>query len=171
MEPKTLLIIRHGDAAPEGEEDMFRRLTEKGVFEAKSLGERLRVKQIVPDLFLCSPATRTQLTAMLVAKAVGYSPMGVKEVAALYGAAPRTYLEIINGVDDGVNTLAIVGHNPVSSAMPAYLTQKPVGNLPTAGCIAIEIKTERWAYVSMGTGVLRWQFHPPPFIRADPGKM
>ena len=170
MEPKTLLIIRHGDAAPDAEGDMFRRLTEKGVFEAKSLGERLRVKQTVPDLIICSPATRTQLTALLVAKTVGYSPMAVKEVAALYGAAPRTYLEILNGVDDGVKTLAVVGHNPVSSAMSAYLTQKPVGSLPTAGCVAIEIKTERWAFVSMGTGVLKWQFQPPPFILADPGK-
>ncbi len=169
MEPKTLLIIRHGEATAEGESDLLRRLTEKGVFEAKSLGERLRVKQAIPDLIVCSPAVRTQLTAMLVAKAVGYSPLSIKEAPALYGATPRTYLEVINGTDDAVKVLAIVGHNPVSSAMPVYLTQKPFGTLPTAGCVAIEIKTERWAYVSLGTGTTKWQFQPPPFIRPDPG--
>jgi phosphohistidine phosphatase len=149
---------------------MHRRLTEKGVREVKALGERLRVKQTIPDLIVCSPATRTQLTALLIAKTLGYSLLNVRDAPALYGASPRTYLEIINSTDDAVKVLAIVGHNPVSSAMPTYLTQKPFGMLPTAGCVALEIKTERWAYVSLGTATIKWQFQPPPFTRPDPGK-
>ncbi|MCS7084686.1 MAG: histidine phosphatase family protein [Bacteroidia bacterium] len=150
---------------------MLRRLTEKGVFEAKSLGERLRIKQIFPDLIVCSPATRTRLTAMLVAKAVDYPILEIKEAASLYGATPRTYLEVVNSTDDAVKILAVVGHNPVTSAMPAYLTQRPFDVMPTAGCVALEIKTERWAYVSLGTATFKWQFRPPPFIRPDPYKI
>jgi phosphohistidine phosphatase len=154
---KTLLIVRHGEAA-RGEDDRERALTAAGRQESADLGLLIRHHSLVPDLTLCSPARRAKETWREVAAAFGYS-VQKRVVEAMYPGTPAEIEAAIAEVPAAIATLMIVGHNPGLHSLAAKLAKggEPdmlaalASGLPTAGCVAIRFEGDRWDAPGRGT--------------------
>ena len=110
---KTLLILRHAKSSWKDEEvgDHDRPLNKRGKRDAPRMGEWLAGSQPLPELIISSTAKLARKTASKLAKQCGYQ--GIIELqGTLYLAPPGTYLETLRQVDEAMNRVMVVGHNP-----------------------------------------------------------
>ena len=72
---KQLLIVRHAksDWGNAGISDFNRPLNERGIINASLMGKRLKVKGILPNALISSPALRAITTAKLITYELGFS--------------------------------------------------------------------------------------------------
>jgi phosphohistidine phosphatase len=85
------------------------------------MGDLLKSHDLTPDLIISSDAKRAATTAKLVALACDYE-QAIIHTPDFYLAAPETYLETLQTLDDIINTVMIVGHNPGMEMLVAELT-------------------------------------------------
>ncbi|GAN90025.1 phosphohistidine phosphatas [Gluconobacter frateurii M-2] len=120
MSERLLLILRHAEAGPHlysGAGDIERPLTAAGQEQARRIGQKLTHLILPPPLqVLCSPARRTQETAMGVLSGMP-DTVAPKFENSLYGADLDTLYGFIHGTADDVRTLLLIGHNPVIGAL------------------------------------------------------
>ena len=120
---KTLSLLRHATAVRDPRfVDFDRPLEPSGELDALRLGMRLRDAQASFDRIICSPAVRTSRTASLLLQAMGLQQPTVELERALYTSSVDRLLRIIAGVDDAVERLLIVGHNPELSELAIFLS-------------------------------------------------
>jgi len=90
-------------------DDFDRPLAELGRADAGRVG--LATSGQIPDLILASPARRTRETLDLVRQSWPRSPTVLYETP-LYLAEWDSLLERLRALEDGINNVWIVGHNP-----------------------------------------------------------
>lgn len=147
---KTLLLLRHAKAQPDAPRgDKRRRLTNRGLRDARAVAEIVAALDSPPDLVLTSDAKRARQTAELVAKAPQREPL-------LYGNDAPALLDFVRELPDDAGSVMLVGHNPSLESLCSVLADSPeVGHLPTAGLAHLDLDVDRWRDVSPGTGRLR----------------
>lgn len=144
----TLLILRHGKAAPEGAgSDHARPLTKQGKRAAEVVGKLLRDDDLLPDRIISSNAARAFDTARRVAKAAGLTNE-IAERADLYLAEPDAYLKVLRAEARDAQRVLLVGHNPGLEALALLLTGEPT-SLPTAGLVVCELPIARFSELSL----------------------
>ena len=163
MTVRTLILMRHGKSAyPGGVADHDRPLARRGQREAALAGEWLRATQPPIDAVRCSTSERTRLT--LTATGVD-APVEYDE--SIYGGYPRELVEVIQLVDDAVQTLLLVGHVPgipwtaweLASNRSSPQAQAMDEKFPTSALAVLEFDRP-WADLGPGTGDLVC-FHIP----------
>ncbi|MDT0682286.1 histidine phosphatase family protein [Roseicyclus sp. F158] len=104
---KTVILIRHSKAEPgaAGQDDATRSLTMRGRAAADALGGWLRETGWVPDLILCSPASRTRET---LSEMAFESDLEVRK--EIYEAKTDDLMQILQDAEG--ETILLVGHNP-----------------------------------------------------------
>ena len=152
---KTLLILRHAEAAPAAD-DFARPLTAKGVADMRAMAEKLAALDLRPDFILCSPAKRTRMTVE------NFLP-GVPAVfpEKLYNASAGTHYEALKAVDDSYGAVMVVAHNPGIFNLVHFLAvpgpDVPVGYAPGTLTV-LECAIEDWAALMPGENqILRVQ--------------
>jgi phosphohistidine phosphatase len=157
---RTLLILRHGKAAQEGEgKDRDRPLTKRGKHAAELIGHLLRDDDIVPDRIISSSALRARDTARRVAAAAKFDGV-IDELDELYLAEPETYITALAAHAGDAECVLVVGHNPGLEALAAILTSEPV-TLPTAGLVECALPIASFTQLSLGVrGKLRMLRRP-----------
>jgi len=141
---KTLLILRHGKAAPEESSgDAKRPLTQRGKHEAELMGKLLRKDDLVPDHILASNARRTRETASLAA-AAAHANCTLEELDELYLAEPEAYISAVRRNAPDARRVLLVGHNPSLEALALILTGDPV-SLPPAGLVVCALPIASFA--------------------------
>ncbi len=146
---RRLLLLRHGKAeSPYGDKpDLDRKLTSRGERSARLIGQYLREHELVPDLVLCSPSTRTRETWGGVVGALRTKPTA-RYVEDLYEASTDTYLDQIRKHGGDAGTLLIIGHNPSTEAALTRLGSDGSYMLPdafpTCALAVIESDTDSW---------------------------
>lgn len=158
-----LLLLRHAKSAwdqPFGD-DHDRDLAPRGVKAARRIGRELAQRRLVPDLVLCSTATRARRTLDLVLPAFADAPP-VRYLRSLYLAAPSRMLEIAQRQPPDVHRLMLVGHDPGmhgvaqrlagsgDAADLAALTAK----FPTGACVRLAFPVASWREIGEGAGRL-----------------
>ena len=108
-----LILWRHADAEP-GEPDLARRLTSKGVEQARRIAGWLGPRLPDTTRILVSPAARTQQTAL----ALGRKFRTADEIAP--GASASTLLAAA-GWPDAREPVLVVGHQPTLGEVAALL--------------------------------------------------
>lgn len=111
----TLVLIRHSKAEKVAAHDRDRTLTEKGVARAEKLAKRLAKRLDHTDLLLVSPALRTRETARPLRDKLEPAEVHVEET--LYTAGPVGVLEQITILDESLETVVLVGHEPTISML------------------------------------------------------
>jgi phosphohistidine phosphatase len=144
--PKTLLLMRHGEAEPEGRMgDFERKLTQYGREQVKWATKRLSDDGFHPQLIFHSTAARTTETAQILG--TGRAPSILKPVPDLYNAslkvAEKTMLELPNAC----HTVAIVGHNPFASQLALRYSATEVSYLNTSGFVLLQFETDKWEHL------------------------
>ncbi|QKW05753.1 histidine phosphatase family protein [Streptomyces sp. NA04227] len=119
-EPRRIVLVRHAKADWPDVSDHERPLAERGRKDAPVTGRKLTDSGFVPDLVLCSTATRTRETLKLMVPELPVRPRTVYE-ERVYEASPGELIALINESPDEVHTLALVGHNPGVQALAEIL--------------------------------------------------
>jgi phosphohistidine phosphatase len=113
MGMKQLLLLRHAKSSWEdrGLADHDRPLAPRGRRAAKLIAEHLRRERVAPALVLCSSAQRTRETLERIAPALG-EQVPVQIERELYAASEHRLLERVRGVEESVESVMVIGHNP-----------------------------------------------------------
>lgn len=156
MKSKTLILVRHAKSSWDspGLDDRERPLNERGKKDVPRMGKFLSDKGIRPGLITSSPAVRARKTAEGIAKELGFKKSEVRIDERLYTFDEDALLRVIWGLDDGLDEVMVVGHNPAVTALLNRLTRAGVDNVPTCGAAVVEIRSESWAGADDGRGSL-----------------
>jgi phosphohistidine phosphatase len=146
---KYLTLVRHAKSSWDkpGLPDHARPLNKRGRHDAPKMGQRMAEWGMDPDLIISSPAVRAISTAEAVAEEIGYSPTDIVTEQRVYGADESDWLEIIQGLDDSLEHVMMVGHNPGLTEVVNALSPDPIGNVPTCGVVAFEFEAQMWAEI------------------------
>ncbi len=111
---RRLVVMRHAKAEPYASTDHARRLTERGSRQARTAGQHLLERDLVPGHAVVSTAERARLTWEAVASVTG-SPVHPQLDAAVYAGDVDAVLETLRSVPEEVETMLLVGHNPTAA--------------------------------------------------------
>ena len=145
---KRFVLIRHAKSswANPLQSDFERPLNDRGQSDAPMMGKRLKDAGIIPDRILASTAKRASQTAKHIAKGIGYSPDLIEWHEEFYHCVPSVFEEAIYAVDDALETIFIVAHNPGITDFAASLdTSKTVHHMPTCATVGFRVDTDRWS--------------------------
>ncbi|MGH6706264.1 MAG: SixA phosphatase family protein [Sphingomicrobium sp.] len=146
---KSLTLLRHAKSerdSPDGS-DFARSLNERGRADAARMGEEMRRLGLRHDLVLASPAQR------VVETLEGVGGMAPRFDERIYNASTNELLGIVQEVDDSIDRLMLVGHNPGFERLAGQLTDG-VLDVPTGALVEIELPIDHWREAGKGSGRL-----------------
>ena len=115
--------------------------------------EKLKERNILPDLVLSSPAKRARKTATAVAKALDYPKKKIMFFDKMYHASARYLFELLKSLNDENKTIMLFGHNPSFNDLADMLLKgNPIHNIPTTGVCCISFDVNQWQKVKKGKG-------------------
>lgn len=114
------------------------------------MARRLVELQLIPELMLVSPASRTQHTAEIFAAAFKLPERWLKTDERLYLARPENILRVIADADPRIEHLMVVGHNPGISQLARELSgNSAVETLATGAVCSMALEAEAWSDVDV----------------------
>lgn len=157
--------MRH--ATPEsvtrpGGRDRDRPLTALGFQEASAMGKMIKGSDFIPDIILASSAIRTSQTAKTVAEVLANDSIAIHETEALYGGGEDRYLAEMITLPDSIETVLVVGHNPVISGLAEALrgTGEPLSYFRPGALALLRFPVEKWAHIERRLGYCSGFFEP-----------
>lgn len=151
---RRLILLRHAKSAwPDDVADHERPLAPRGRRDAPGAGRWLRKSGHVPDLVLCSTATRARETWQLAEEELGAHPRTIFE-QRVYGASTTDLLDLARQTPADVRALLIVGHDPAIRALTLDLaSERPSGaEAKAAGRVRVKYPTAAIAVLSFSGG-------------------
>jgi phosphohistidine phosphatase len=145
---KKLYIIRHAKSSWDDMQldDFDRGLNKRGRINAPMMAERLKKKDVMPDIILCSKAKRAKKTAKNIASGIGFSKK-IKYDDAIYEALPNTLHRKIKKIKNKHDTAFLIGHNPELNMVAEDFVDFNE-NIVTCGIVEIEFDCKSWGEVS-----------------------
>jgi len=118
---KRLILIRHAKSGWDDLEadDHERTLTQRGHTAAKAIGHWLARNAYIPDVILCSDATRTLQTAAEITPSLPDAEL--IEIPMLYLPAPDTIWDLAQRRTE--DTVAVISHNPGTGMLAQALVK------------------------------------------------
>jgi phosphohistidine phosphatase len=110
---KQLFLLRHAKSSWDDSDlvDHDRPLAPRGRRAVKLIAEHLNREGVRPALVLCSSARRTRETLDGIVPALGEG-LSVQIERELYAASEQSLLDRLRAVEDRVESLMLIGHNP-----------------------------------------------------------
>jgi phosphohistidine phosphatase len=145
---KTLFLIRHAKSSwddPAGS-DKGRPLDDRGKRDAPKMGKRLADRAVKPDLILSSPAMRALETARMIAKKLDHKLEDIVVDDRLYAGGVDELLNVIHELDDRLERVMLVGHNPVLTELGHRLSSE-ITHMPTCAVAEFRFETKSWSKI------------------------
>jgi phosphohistidine phosphatase len=144
---KTVYIVRHGKAVPASANiaDTDRLLTDTGVARTCKIAEYMTESKPVIDQIIASPAERAYATALIIADKLGIPASKVLTHEKLFTGDEMDAIDLIEELDDSINSVMIVGHNPAITMVANRFASPKLESLPTTGIVSVHLETEKWA--------------------------
>ena len=163
---KTLLLVRHAKSSWDypGLTDFERPLNKRGHRDAPFMGKLLIEKKVVPDLIISSPATRAITTARHFSEGLGYPLEKISTDERLYDAEYSDICDVIFEIDDPVNCLMIVSHNPGLTEVADRLTGKVIDNIVTSAILCINFDTASWSKINSKNASIEFYEYPKKYL-------
>jgi phosphohistidine phosphatase len=158
---KQLFLLRHAKSSWDDSElvDHDRPLAPRGRRAVRLIAEHLGRKGVTPALVLCSSSLRTRETLDGIASTLGEAtPVQIE--SELYAASESHLLERLRAVEDGVESVMLIGHNPGMEQLALSLAgsgQKLAilrRKYPTGALATLEF-SGRWGDLRPGSTELR----------------
>lgn len=153
---KHLLLVRHAKSCWDNPSlnDEIRPLSKRGKKEALILGQSLKEMGLIPQLILSSTARRALKTAKRIAKELSFAKTSIKKDELIYSDDIRHLLKVVYSINQDIDQVLIVGHNPSLLELGNYFAGTKIKKLPTCGFLMIEFKVKSWKNISPGNGEL-----------------
>lgn len=158
MATKTLIILRHAKSSwKTPEADIRRPLSDRGQRDAEAAGTILAEYPL--DVVLCSDATRAHQT-WEQAVAGGARCDDVRYSEAIYHAWPEELLGELRELDDSVDAVLVIGHQPTLSdlvveiAKPSKKAAAVQERFPTCSLVVLSV-TGSWHKLGKGKASIK----------------
>ena len=143
---RTLLLMRHGksDWDSGATDDFSRPLSRRGLRDAPRVGKWLADNGLLPAYIACSPAVRTNETALLVCSGAEISTDRIYHDKRLYLASLHELLSVMRDIPASPEPLMLIGHNPGLEDLLLYLAGDAAAHtghrkiMPTAALAQLE---------------------------------
>jgi phosphohistidine phosphatase len=155
---KTLYLVRHAKSSWKYPklDDFERPLNKRGRKNAPFMGKILNTLKVSPDLVLSSPANRAATTARIIADKIDYPVDKIQYSEAIYEFSANAVIQVIKQIDNTVEKLMVVGHNPALTDLANYFGGEPISNIPTCGIFCVDLDISSWAKIFEHCGKLRF---------------
>ena len=156
MMGKTIIFMRHGKAADAADafNDFERPLVSRGRQEAEQTAVLLRENNLIPEMILSSPATRTAGTVQIAAAVFDYPAEHIVYHAPLYMGRAHEYIDAINNLK--ADCILVVGHNPEMQALAFHFGKVGQAGFPTSSAAALRFEDEVISAKSKAVLVGEW---------------
>ncbi|MGN0002417.1 MAG: SixA phosphatase family protein [Sphingobacterium composti] len=134
MKSKNLYLIRHGKAEDHSllKRDYERNLVEKGRYKSLTIATKLKDDLSSNNLLIISStANRALQTAEIFCQKIAYPIQDIQLEKSIYEAYHTEILKVINLVNNDIDNIIVVGHNPGLSDLANYLCESCI-NLNTS---------------------------------------
>lgn len=160
---KKLFIVRHAKSSwSEDKEDFDRKLKKRGMTDAGFMAEKLLSRGVKIQKIISSSAKRTTDTALIMNDYLGVQSVHVEFTKNLYLASPKEVISLIREMDDNINELMIVAHNPSVTQVVNHLANEHFENIPTLGIACILFDDKSWSTIK-NNGKLGFYIFPKMF--------
>ncbi|HEY3251126.1 MAG TPA: histidine phosphatase family protein [Ignavibacteria bacterium] len=162
---KTLYLVRHAKSSWDepGLSDLERPLAKRGKREAPMMGEILAKRKEIPELIISSPAKRAFSTAKRIAKEMNYPVKNIAADESLYMGDSEDYLKAIGAVNDSVQKLMLLSHNPGVTYFANHISESEIDNVPTSGVVRIDFEFNSWKEIENQKGKLVFFDYPKKY--------
>ncbi len=158
---RKLSLLRHSYAEPLGSSlDLKRNLTMEGLSAIRTLGRRLLNDNFSPDKIICSTAIRAQQTAINLVEELEMSEQMISYDEKIYEASVRELVEVVNEIQQHVQSALIIGHSPAISFFGEYLTSSGIEGMEPCSMVTIGFDGVEWREISQSSGNLVSYCHP-----------
>ncbi len=141
---KKLYLIRHAKSSWKDItlDDFDRPLNKRGKTDAPFMAQKLKDKNIYPDIIISSPAKRAKSTAKAFKKIFDTKKQIIFD-PSIYHALLDEMEEIIENMDNKYDTVFMVAHNPtINEFVEAHINMYE--NIPTCGIVGISFESKKW---------------------------
>lgn len=129
---KTLYLLRHAksDGTDWTGQDFERPLNERGELACTTMAAHLREHGILPGVVLCSTAVRARATLTGIAAELDWPgaddrpPFDFRD--EIYLASETELLAQVRGLEDGIASAMVIGHNPGIEVLAISLARRGV---------------------------------------------
>lgn len=141
---KTVIIMRHAKSDWSNSQlaDIERPLNQRGEKDAIRMADWLSEKNYAIDMIVSSPATRAILTAQAVSNNCEYDD-DLEIWDDLYPGDVSEILSCLQDLPKQINTVLIVGHNPIMEDFAAFLSGEHK-QMKTASIAVIDVDVLTW---------------------------
>lgn len=155
---KEIYFLRHATASWNSQTtfDIDKPINKHGVHEAKLIESFASKNNISIDRVLCSSARRTKDTSDLIFPGFKYDIDSVIYKDFLYNGSSETLINFIEMQDDFINSLLIIGHNPMLPKAISLLTNTLIDIYEP--CTLTLINSKAWS--SIHDSKLKFKFTP-----------
>jgi phosphohistidine phosphatase len=98
-------------------------------------------------------------TAQAFAHELDYPAKDIRKEDTLYSSDAAGVLELIKRLDDKLDCVLLVGHNPTMTTLANDLGMN-IDNLVTAGVVELRYDTDTWAAIGRATPVEKHYDYP-----------
>lgn len=146
--------MRHGKSSWELKvSDEDRALLQRGITDAKLVGEELSSKGLEIDFTFSSPANRALHTAMICLRQLRFPLDRFKVIPELYDFSGNHVIDFVRSLSNDLNTVLIFGHNHAFTHIANSLGSQYIENVPTSGFVHLKFQDKTWAAIEKGTTV------------------
>ncbi|MBL4657007.1 MAG: histidine phosphatase family protein [Flavobacteriales bacterium] len=160
---KRVILIRHAKSSwsHQGLSDFERPLNGRGRENAPYMGQKLHSHGFQIDQIYSSPSKRTSQTIKRITKEIDFEYSEVEFENSMYHGGTDDLLDVIHGVDDKHQCIALVTHNPGITYLANYLQKDTyIANVPTCGIVSISFSMDTWLSISESNGSLEFFDYP-----------
>lgn len=140
---KSLHLVRHAKSSWEYPtlDDFDRPLNSRGEKNAHELGKLIKELRIEIECIWSSPAKRAKQTSMII---VEENKLSIHCDKSLYNTDCNGLRQFVNCLDDNLDSILIVGHEPSLSSFTNHFLTKPLPKLVTASLTSFKFETRSW---------------------------
>jgi len=127
------------------------------------MGARLVGHGVAPDVILASAAKRASVTAEEIRRELKMPADRVRCSEEVYAAPTSRLLAVLAELEEGINSVALVGHNPGITDLANLLLASGDGyieNVPTCGMVCMDLDIPAWRRIAANAGRLVFFDYP-----------
>ena len=98
----------------------------------------------IPDLIYLSPSKRTQLTIEPIVNELSIQAENIHLESSLYHGYYDDYESVIWGLENDIQSVLMVGHNPGITYIANSCDGPIIDNVPTCGLLVIQASIDDW---------------------------
>ncbi len=158
---KSVLLVRHAKSSWKDTslQDFERPLSNRGKEDAREAGKILQERELLPQLIVSSSAVRAKSTVEEITHSSNYT-QDIIYLDTFYLAEPIIYVESLRLLDDHMERVMLVGHNPGMEIMLQILSGKVMA-LPTGAIACLSIPVNHWSELSLDSECELTEFWVP----------